>query len=185
MINQVLKKTQNQMDEVIQKTKDSFAQIRTGRAKPSLVEGITVNYYGTPTPINQMAKVSAPEPRQLLIQPWDTNGLEEIEKAILKSDLGLNPNNDGEVIRINIPQLTEERRKEFVQLAKEKAEDNRIAIRNLRREANDELEKLESNGEISEDNYHRGLENIQELTDEYIKKIDDLLAKKEDEILEI
>ncbi|SJZ64881.1 ribosome recycling factor [Selenihalanaerobacter shriftii] len=185
MIQQVLNKTRKKMDQVIDATKKDFATIRTGRAKPSLVEGITVDYYGTQTPINQMAKVSAPEPRQLLVRPWDTNSLEQIEKAILKSDLGLTPNNDGEVIRINIPQLTEERRKEFVQLAKTKSEDKRIVIRDIRREANDELEELESNGDISEDNYHRGLDNIQDLTDEYINKIDELLAKKESDILEI
>jgi ribosome recycling factor len=185
MINQVENGTRKKMEKVIEKTKEDFATIRTGRAKPSLVEGITADYYGNPTPINQMAKVSAPEPRQLLIQPWDNSVLENIEKAILQSDLGLNPNNDGEVIRINIPQLTEERRKEFVQLAKEKSEENRISIRELRREANDKLEELESNSDISEDNYHRGLESIQNLTDEHIQKVDTLLEKKTDEILKI
>ncbi|MCK8823518.1 ribosome recycling factor [Fuchsiella alkaliacetigena] len=185
MINQVISKTEREMEKVLQETKQDFATIRTGRAKPSLVEGITANYYGTATPINQMAKISAPEPRQLLIQPWDNNVLEDIEKAILTSDLDLNPNNDGEVIRINIPQLTEERRKELVQLAGQKAEDNRILIRNLRRDANSELEELEAAGDISEDNYHRALDEVQELTDQYIQKIDDLLAKKENDILEI
>ncbi|MBM7623489.1 ribosome recycling factor [Sporohalobacter salinus] len=185
MIKQVEKETQKKMEQVIDQVKNDFDQIRTGRAKPSLVEGITASYYGVKTPINQMAKVSAPEPRQLLIQPWDDNVLEDIEKAIMKSDLDLHPNNDGEVIRINIPKLTEEKRKEYVSLANDKAEEHRIAIRNLRREANDELEKLEANGDISEDNYHRGLDNIQGLTDEYIAKVDELLEKKEEEILEI
>lgn len=185
MIKQVEKKTQQKMEEVIDEVKDDFDQIRTGRAKPSLVEGITADYYGTKTPINQMAKVSAPEPRQLVIQPWDDSVLEDIEKAIMKSDLDLSPNNDGEVIRINIPKLTEEKRKDYVSLANDKAEEHRIEIRNLRREANDELEELEAAGEISEDNYHRGLENIQDLTDEYIAKIDELLDKKEEAILAI
>ncbi|MGM0470694.1 MAG: ribosome recycling factor [Bacillota bacterium] len=185
MIKQVEKETENKMKEVISELKDEFGKIRTGRAKPSLLEGITADYYGSPTPINQMAKVAAPEPRQLVIKPWDDSVLEDIERAILKSELDLTPNNDGDVIRINIPKLTEERRKEYVNLANDKAEDHRIKIRNLRREANDRLEKLEGQGEISEDNYHRGLDNIQELTDEFIAQIDQLLEKKEEEILAI
>jgi len=132
-----------------------------------------------------LANISAPEARQLIIEPFDKNVIENVEKAIMKENLGLTPNNDGNLIRINIPQLTEERRKELVKVVNKKAEDGRIAIRNIRREANDHLEELEEDGEISEDNYHRGLDNIQELTDEYIEKIDKLLERKKDEIMEV
>ncbi|WP_408954520.1 ribosome recycling factor [Natroniella sp. ANB-PHB2] len=185
MIAQVAKETKQKMEEVIDKTKSEFNKVRTGRARPSLLEGIKAEYYGALTPLNQMAKVSAPEPRQLLIKPFDANVIEEIEKAILKSDLGLTPNNDGDVIRINIPQLTEERRKELAQVANNKAEEGKISIRNIRRESNSQLEELEKEGEISEDNYHRGLDNIQEITDEYITKIDQLLEEKTSAIIDV
>lgn len=185
MIGQVEQKTEKKMKEVLDSVKEEFKNIRTGRARPSLVENIIVDYYGSQTPIQQMAKVSAPEARQLIIEPWDKNALENIEKAIMKENLGLTPNNDGNIIRINIPQLTEERRKELVKVANEKAENGRISIRNIRREANEELEELEDASEISEDNMHRGLDNIQDLTDEYIKKIDETLEKKKEEIMEV
>ncbi|MGM0420542.1 MAG: ribosome recycling factor [Bacillota bacterium] len=185
MIGQIEQKTRKEMEEVLKATKEDFKQIRTGRARPSLVENVMVDYYGSQTPIQQMAKVSAPEARQLVIEPWDKNVLEDIEKAIMKANLGLNPNNDGNLIRINIPQLTEERRKELVKVAQEKAEKGRIAIRRIRREANDELEELEDKSEISEDNLHRGLDNIQDVTDEFIDKIDKALEKKEEEIMEV
>ncbi len=185
MIKQVTSKTERKMKEAIAEIKDEFKQIRTGRARPSLLDNIKADYYGQMTPINQMAQISAPEPRQLVVKPYDSNVIEEIEKAILKSDLGLTPNTDGDVVRINIPQLTEERRKELARLADEKAEDGRIAIREVRREANDELEELEEKGEISEDNYHRGLENVQELTDEYIEQVEEILDKKKEAILEV
>lgn len=185
MIGQIEQKTRKKMEEVLKATKEDFKQIRTGRARPSLVENVMVDYYGSQTPIQQMAKVSAPEARQLVIEPWDKNVLEDIEKAIMKANLGLNPNNDGNLIRINIPQLTEERRKELVKVAQEKAEKGRIAIRRIRREANDELEELEDKSEISEDNLHRGLDNIQDITDEFIDKIDAALEKKEEEIMEV
>ena len=185
MINKVMKKTEKKMAEVYESTKKDFNTVRTGRARPSLVENIKVDYYGTQTPISQLAKVSAPEARQLVIEPFDKNVIENIEKAIMKANLGLTPNNDGNLIRINIPQLTEERRKDLVKVVHEKAENGRIAIRNIRREANDELEELEEDGEISEDNYHRGLDNIQELTDDYIEKTDNLVEKKEEEIMEV
>lgn len=185
MINKVMKTTEEKMEKAYQNTKKEFNTVRTGRARPSLVENIMVDYYGTQTPINQLANISAPEARQLVIEPFDKNVIENVEKAIMKENLGLTPNNDGNLIRINIPQLTEERRKELVKVINEKAEDGRIAIRNIRREANDQLEELEDDGEISEDNYHRGLDNIQELTDEYIEKIDKLLERKKDEIMEV
>ena len=185
MINKIMKNTEKKMEKAFDNTKKEFNTVRTGRARPSLVENIMVDYYGTQTPINQLANISAPEARQLIIEPFDKNVIENVEKAIMKENLGLTPNNDGNLIRINIPQLTEERRKELVKVVHEKAEDGRIAIRNIRREANEELKEEEENGEISEDNYHRGLDNIQELTDEYINKIDDLLDRKESEIMEV
>lgn len=185
MINKVKKKADKNMKKVLKSTKEDFNTVRTGRARPSLVENIKADNYGTMTPIQQMAKISAPEARQLVIEPWDKNVINKIEKAIMKANLGLTPNNDGNVIRINIPRLTEERRKELVKVINEKAEDSRIEIRNIRREANEELEKLEDKSEISEDNYHRGLDNIQELTDNYETKIDKMLEKKKQEIMEV
>ena len=185
MIKQVEKDSRKDMEEAFEDVKKEFNKLRTGRARPSLLDGIKAEYYGQYTPINQMAKISAPEARQLVISPYDNNVLEEIEKAIQKSDLDLTPNNDGDVIRINIPQLTEERRKELAKKANDKAEDGRVVVREIRREANDQLEELEAKVEISEDNYHRGLENIQELTDKYIEKIDNLLEKKKEAIMEV
>lgn len=185
MFEDVLKKAEEKMKAVIENTQREFSTIRTGRASPSLLENIKADYYGTPTPINQMSKVSNPEPRMLLIQPWDKTAVKEIEKAILKSDLGLNPNVDGEIIRLVIPQLTEERRKELVKIVKNKAEEQRVSIRSIRREANEDLKKMQGEGVISEDNYHRALENTQELTNDYIEKIDKLLEEKEKEIMEV
>ncbi len=185
MIKEVAKQARKDMEEAISNTKEDFGTIQTGRAKASLLDNIKANYYGAATPINQMAKVSAPEPRQLLVAPFDNSVIDDIEKAILKSDLGLNPNNDGDVIRINIPQLTEERRKDLVKVVKQKAEEGKIAIRSIRRDANSQLEDLENEGEISEDNYRRGLDNIQELTDEYIAKVNQLLESKTSDIMEV
>ena len=185
MIGKVEKKAEKKMEEVFSGAKEEFKTIRTGRARPSLVENIKADNYGTMTPIEQMANITAPEPRQLIIEPWDKNMIESIEKAIMTSDLGLTPNSDGNVVRINIPELTEERREELVKLVNEKAEEARISVRNVRREANEKLEELEAESEISEDNYHRGLDNIQELTDNYIDKIDQLVEKKEEEIMKV
>lgn len=185
MIRKVTRDTETRMKKVMKSTKKEFDTVRTGRARPSLVENIKANYYGTPTPIQQMAKVVAPEARLLVIEPFDKNAMEDIEKAIMKANLGLTPNNDGSVIRINIPQLTEERRKEMVKVINDKAEKGKIALRNIRREANEELKELEEEGEISEDNYHRGLDNVQEVTDEYEDKIDELVDKKKEEIMEV
>ena len=173
------------MNKAIKATKEDFNTVRTGRARPSLVENIMVDYYGTQTPIQQMAKVVAPEARTIVIEPWDKTVIADVERAILKANLGLTPNNDGSVIRINIPQLTEERRKELAKVVREKSEKGRIAIRSIRHEANDELKELENNSDISEDDYHRGLEKIQEITDQYIKKVDKLLSDKEEEIMEV
>lgn len=185
MIDQIKREAEDKMKKVIEACKRDFGTIRTGRARPSLLENIKVDYYGAMTPLNQMAQVSAPEPRLLTIKPWDRTVINAIEKAILKSDLGLNPNSDGEIIRLNIPQLTEERRKELVKVCKKKAEDERVAIRNIRRDANEEAKLYKEEGEIAEDDMYKGLDEIQKLTDEYIKKIDQLLSEKEAEIMEV
>lgn len=181
----VLRDAEHKMQQAVQAARRELGSIRTGRANPALLERIVVDYYGTPTPINQMASISAPEPRLLVIQPWDKSVMKEIEKAIMSSELGLTPNNDGAVIRIQIPPLTEERRREMARLARKEAEDKRVAVRNVRRDANDELKRLEKEGVISEDESRRAQTEVQQLTDKYIKEIDDLLAAKEKEILEV
>nr|WP_238456387.1 ribosome recycling factor [Desulfotruncus arcticus] len=162
-----------------------FATMRAGRATPSLLEKIMVQYYGTPTPINQLANISAPEARLLVVQPWDKTVLPDLEKAILKSDLGITPASDGNVIRLAIPQLTQERRTELVKVIKKKAEEGRVAVRNIRRDANDTLKSQQKNGEISEDEQRRLQDEVQKLTDKYIKEIDGLLAAKEKEIMTV
>ncbi|MAG13105.1 MAG: ribosome recycling factor [Spirochaetales bacterium] len=164
---------------------DDFNTIRTGRASASLFDKIRVDYYGQKTPLNQVATISIPESRLVVIQPWDKSMAGEIEKAIQMSELSVNPNNDGKVIRINIPPLTEERRKEYVKVAKNMAEQSRVAIRNIRREAIDDLKKLQRSGDISEDDEKRGQDEAQKLTDKYIEEISGLLEVKEQEILEI
>ncbi len=185
MINQIMQDGKTRMEDVIAATKKTFSGIRTGRANPGLLDRIVVSYYGTPTPLNQMASVSVPEPRLLVITPWDKSSIKDIEKAILMSDLGLMPTNDGSVIRIAIPTLTEERRKDLVRLVRQDAEDHRVAVRNIRRELNEAVKKLEKNGDISEDESRRVQENIQKQTDRFIKEIDELLEAKEKEIMEV
>lgn len=185
MINEILKDGKSRMEDVITATKRSFAGVRTGRANPALLDRIVVTYYGTPTPLNQMANISTPEPRLLVITPWDKSVLKDVEKAILTSDLGLVPTNDGTVIRIAIPQLTEERRKELARLVRKDAEELRVRIRNIRRDLNDSIKKLEKNGDISEDDSRRFQDNVQEMTDKYIAEIDELLDAKEKEIMEV
>ncbi len=185
MTDQVLQEGKVRMEEVIEATKKAFAAIRTGRANPALLDRIVVSYYGTPTPLNQMASISVPEPRLLVVTPWDKTAIKDVEKAILASDLGLVPTNDGTVIRIAIPTLTEERRKELVRVVRKDAEDYRVAVRNIRRDLNDDLKKMEKDGDISEDTLHRVLEKVQELTNDFIKQIDELLEAKEKEIMEI
>ena len=179
----------NQAEEKMTKSvaalQDDFNTIRTGRASSSLFDKIRVDYYGQKTPLSQVATISIPEARLVVIQPWDKALLSEIEKAIQMSELSVNPNNDGKVIRINIPPLTEERRKEYVKVAKNMAEQGRVAIRNIRREANEELKKQQKSGDISEDEEKRLADDIQKLTDTYIEKINGLLDTKEKEILEI
>ena len=175
----------SRMSKSVQTLKDEFNGLRTGRATAAMFERIKVEYYGNPTPLNQVATISIPESRLAVIQPWDKSVIGEIEKAIQKSELSLNPNNDGKVIRINIPPLTEERRKEYVKLAKQMAEQARVAVRNIRRDANDSLKKAQKDGEISEDDAKRGEDEIQKLTDHHIKAIDEQVETKEREILEL
>ena len=177
--------SEERMNKSISVLKNEFNTIRTGRASASLFDQIKIDYYGQITPLNQAASISIPEGRLVVIQPWDKSMLNEIEKAIQKSELSFNPSNDGKVIRINIPPLTEERRKEFVKLAKNIAEQNRVAIRNIRRDANEELKRKQKNGEISEDEEKRGIEEIQKLTDNKIKEITNIYEEKEKEIMEI
>lgn len=185
MIDQIMQDGKTKMEEVIAATKRAFSSVRTGRANPGLLDRIIVSYYGTPTPLNQMASISVPEARLLVVTPWDKSALKDIEKAILASDLGLVPNNDGSVIRLAIPALTEERRKELVRVVRKDAEDYRVRVRNIRRDLNDTSKKLEKSGDISEDEMHRVQDEIQELTDSFIAEIDELLEAKEKEIMEV
>ncbi len=184
-IGQVKAATEEKMKKSVKSLKDDFNGIRTGRASAALFDKIKVDYYGQKTPLSQVATISIPEARLVVIQPWDRSVLPEIEKAIQKSELSVNPANDGKVLRINIPPLTEERRKEFVKVAKNMAEQSRVAVRNIRRDTNEELKKLQKEGVISEDDVKRGMDEIQKLTDHYIKEINDALEHKEKEIIEI
>lgn len=184
-MEEIIKKTEDKMEKSIEVFKKELTTLRAGRAVPSLLDKVSVNYYNNPTPLNQLATISVPEPRLLVIQPWDKNVIGEIEKGILKSDLGLTPNNDGNIIRLPIPQLTEERRKELVKTIKKKAEDTKVAIRNIRREANDLLKTEEKNGRISEDNLRLFQEEVQELTKNETEKVDKILELKEKEIMEV
>ena len=181
----VIKETRPRMESVIDDVRKKLATVRTGRAAVSLLDSIMVEYYGTPTPLSQMASVHAPEPNMLTVQPWDQTQLGAIEKAIRTSDLGLNPTNDGKLIRIPIPPLTEERRRQLAKQVHEIAEDHRTAVRNLRRDANDRLKKLLKEKAISEDAERDGLEEVQKLTNAYISKIDDLAKSKEQELLHV
>lgn len=185
MTDDLLDEAELKMDAAVDHTKDEFAKIRTGRANPQILTDLRVNYYGTSTPLQQIAGVTAPEARVLLISPYDRNALGDIEKAIASSNLGLNPNNDGNVIRVVFPELTEERRKEFVKLARERAEEGRISIRNIRRAAKSELEKQESDSDITEDDLRRAEDDLQKRTDKAIHTIDELLKHKEAELLEV
>lgn len=185
MPTEVMDNAKERMENAIGALTRELASIRAGRANSSLLDRITVEYYGVPTPINQVAGVSVPEARLLVIQPYDKTILGEIEKAIMKSDIGITPSNDGNLIRLAIPTLTEERRKDIVKTVKKEAEDSKVTIRNVRRDANDEFKKLEKTSDITEDELHRNGEEIQKLTDAYIKRIDEVAKEKEDEIMEI
>ena len=184
-MKEVQNKLQQQMDKTIEALKFEFSTIRAGRANAQMLDKIRVDYYGTPTPINQIGSISVPEPRTLMISAWDKSAMKEIEKALRNSDLGLNPTNDGEVIRINVPALTEERRKELCKQAKKASEEFKVRIRNERRDANDKLKKLEKEGEITEDELKKAQDNVQKMTDKYIKEIEVLLETKEKDIMAV
>lgn len=185
MEQELKRKTTDRMSRTIEALKKDFASIRTGRASLALLDDIMVNYYDTPTPLQQLASLSIPESRQIAIQPWDPKVISDIEKAILKSDIGLTPMNDGKTIRINIPPLTEERRKQLVKTVKKKAEEAKVAIRNIRRDSNEELKKFEKEKHLSEDEVKKSQEEIQKITDSYITKVDEVLGHKEKEIMEV
>ena len=182
---EILSQTGARMKKSVEALKSELNSIRTGRATPALVENLTVDYYGVPTPLNQMASISVPEARLLMIQPWDKQVLKEVEKGILKSDLGLVPNNDGNVIRISIPTLTEERRKELVRLVSRKIEDAHVAVRNVRRDGVDQLKQMEKAKELSSDDSHRAQSQIQQLTDTHIDQTNKMGKEKETEVMEV
>jgi ribosome recycling factor len=185
MIEEVLEEQREHMQKSLDALQDDLLSIRTGRASPALVEKLPVEYYGTMTPLIQMASIAAPEPRLLVIRPWDPSALADIERAILKSDLGLTPMNDGKLIRLSIPRLTEERRRELVKLVSRRIEEGRIAVRNHRRDALQDLREFEKEKMISEDEFFRGKDELQDLTDEFIEKIDQVGERKEAEVMEI
>ncbi|MBW1893289.1 MAG: ribosome recycling factor [Deltaproteobacteria bacterium] len=184
MIESIYNETREKMTKTVTALENELKKVRTGRASLNLLDGIRADYYGTPTPLNQMASLSVPESRLITIQPWDVTAIKEIEKAILKSDLGLTPANDGKLIRISIPPLTEERRKEIVKLVHKMCEDKKIAIRNTRRDSNEMLKMLKKDGDISEDDSFKAQDKVQKITDKHISLIDDTFKNKEKEILE-
>lgn len=185
MATDILSEAEDKMKKAVEVLSKELASIRTGRASTALVDRLQVEYYGTPTPLNQLASVSVPEPRLLVIQPWDRTALGAIEKAILKSDLGLTPTNDGKVIRLAIPPLTEERRRDLVKVVRRRVEEGRIAVRNVRREAHDDLRDLEKEKLISEDEFRRSNERLQKLTDAMVEQVEKVGQKKEEEVLEV
>lgn len=184
MIEDIMRETEERMSKAIKVLRNDLATIRTGRASPALVETLRVEHYGTSMPLNQMAAISVPEPRLLVIRPWDPEALPSIEKAILKSDLGLTPTNDGRLIRLVIPRLTEERRRELIKVMGRRVEEAKVAIRNCRRDALRDMRELEREKLISEDDYYRSKVDVQDLTDRFINEIDDIRQKKETEIME-
>jgi ribosome recycling factor len=185
MNDQIAKNTEERLRKSAEAVRQQMASVRSGKASTSLLDGIKVPYYGAPTPLNQVATISAPEPRLIIIQPWEKTIVEDINKAIQASNLGLNPQVDGQIIRIPIPPLSEERRKELAKHVKEMAENGKVAMRNVRRDTNDELKKAEKEKNISEDQMHDGMKKVQDLLDKYIDKIDEMLAAKEKEIMEV
>ena len=185
MIDETLLEAEEKMEKAVAVAKEEFATIRTGRAHPAMFGKITAEYYGTQTPVNQLASFHIPEPRMVVIQPFDKSALASIEKSIRNSDLGVNPSNDGSIIRVVFPELSEERRKEYIRIARHKAEDSRVSIRNIRRHAKDSLDKLIKSGEAGEDEVHRAERELEELTHTYVGQIDELLKHKEAELLEV
>lgn len=184
MIESLFQETSDNMDKSISSLKHELNRVRTGRASLSLLDGVKVDYYGTSTPLNQVASLSVPENRLITIQPWDVSVIKDVEKAILKSDLGLTPTNDGKIIRISIPQLTEERRKELVKIVNKISEEHKVAVRNIRRDSNELIKTLKKDGDISEDDAFKAQEKVQKITDDYIRSIEDIYKEKEKEILE-
>ena len=185
MVEDVLKTAEERMKKSIDSLKKEFAGIRAGRASVSLLDKVMVDYYGTPTPVNQVAKVTVPEARMIVIQPWEKTILHDIEKAIMKSDLGLSPNSDGTTIRLAVPQMTQERRQEVVKTVNKKAEEAKVSLRNIRRDGNDAIKKQEKAKEITEDDSKRGQEKMQKLLDTYVKQVDSARATKEKEVMEV
>ncbi len=184
-MKELFKNTREKMGKTVEAIRGELAGIRSGRASAALVENVRVDYYGAETPLNQLASIAVPEPRLLVITPWDKTQIENMEKALLKADLGLTPNNDGNVIRLPIPPLNEERRKELVKMVKRIAEEGKVALRNIRRDANEATKKAKKSGDESEDEAHRDRDEIQKITDEFTEKIDELAQKKEEEIMEV
>ncbi|HJU47980.1 MAG TPA: ribosome recycling factor [Gaiellaceae bacterium] len=184
-IEDFLADCERRMDRSIESTRTEFNSVRTGRASTALLDRITIDYYGTPTPLNNMATIGAPEARLLTVQPYDPTQIKAIEKAIMESDLGLTPSNDGKIVRLPIPQLTEERRKELVKVVRRYAEEGKIAVRNVRRDVMRHLEELVRNGDVGDDEERRAETQVQKLTDDHVKRIDELLKHKEAEILEV
>ncbi|MFH1077166.1 MAG: ribosome recycling factor [Pseudomonadota bacterium] len=184
MIEKIYDESKKKMDKVVETLKHDLTRLRTGRASLSLLDGIRADYYGTPTPLNQLATLAVPESRLITVQPWDTTSIGSIEKAILKSELGLTPMNDGKIIRITIPPLTEERRKELVKIVRKTVEAHKVSIRNIRRDENEELKLMKKDGNIAEDESFKGQEKIQKITDDYIETIDSIGTDKEKEVLE-
>jgi len=185
MIQETKEQARRRMEKAVEVLRNEFARVRTGRASTGILDHILVDYYGTPTRLNQLATLAVPESRLITIQPWDASALKAIEKAILTSDLGLTPSNDGKIIRIPIPELTEERRREIVKRLKQMTEECRVAVRQARKEANERLKRLQKEKEITEDEYHRGLDEIQEMTDTYIAEADRVLKAKEEEVMTV
>lgn len=185
MIEDVVKETEERMKKSVEALQTGLINIRTGRASPALVERLQVDYYGTLVPLNQLSTISVPEPRLMVIRPYDPSSLPEIEKAILKSELGLTPGNDGKVIRLSVPRLTEERRRELVKMVQKRVEEGRIAVRNCRRDGLHDMRELEKEKLISEDDHFRGKDRMQELTDNYVEKMDEIGAAKEEQIMEV
>jgi ribosome recycling factor len=184
-MNEVFREIESRMKSTVEAFQGELSKLRTGRASLALLDGLMVEYYGSPTPLNQVAALSLPDPTTIVIAPWEPKVLAEVEKALLRSNLGLTPNNDGKVVRLTIPPLTEERRKELVKVAEGEAESSRNSLRQIRRDGNDEFKKLEKEKEISEDQMHDGQGQIQKLTDTYVEKINEILKKKEGEIMEV
>ena len=185
MLDEIIADASHRMDQAVEKVSEEFAGIRTGRANPQILAKITVDYYGVQTPLQQLANFSVPEPRILIVNPFDRGSVNDVERAIRESDLGLNPSTDGAIIRCVFPELTEERRRDYIKIAKTAAEDGRIAIRNIRRSARDDMQELEDEGEVGADEHQRSMKKLEEVTAQHVAKVDKLLEHKEEELLEV